>query len=301
MVDKDKDAILSKIYFDPAGYGSINQTLKEAKAYDNTITFDYVKNWISRHTERKINLSGFNSFIAHAPHDEYQMDLMFFTDLKDPVYVGGLLMIDIFTKYTVVVPIKTKQIHDVAIAIEQAIQKMKGKPKTIYSDNEGAFVSNEIQKWFKDNNIRHITTLSHAPVAERQIRTIKSMLYKRYEHEPKPWHELLFPVLLKYNNKLIHSTIKLTPNEAMNPKNALTVKLNLELKRRSTRIYPNISEGDTVKIYKKKDKLDKERVSTWSKEHYTVERIEESMGQTFYKLEGRPKMVMRRKVLLINQ
>jgi hypothetical protein len=127
------------------------------------------------------------------------------------------------------------------------------------------------------------------------------MIYKRYEHEAKPWHELLFPVLLTYNNKLIHSTIKMTPNEAMNPKNALTVKLNLELKRRSTRIYPNISEGDTVKIYKKKDKLDKERVSTWSKENYTVERVEESMGQNFYKLEGRPKLVMRSEVLLVNQ
>ena len=42
MVDKDQDAILSKIYFDPAGHGSINQTLKEAKAYDNTVTYDYM-------------------------------------------------------------------------------------------------------------------------------------------------------------------------------------------------------------------------------------------------------------------
>ena len=123
MADKDKDAILSKVYFDPAGYGSINQTLKEAKAYDNTITYEYVKNWISRHTERKTNLSGFNSFIASEPHEEYQMDLMFFTDLKDPVYTIGLLMVDVFTKYTVVVPVKSKQIHDVAIAIEQAITK----------------------------------------------------------------------------------------------------------------------------------------------------------------------------------
>ena len=50
---------------------------------------------------------------------------------------------------------------------------MGGKPETIYSDIEGAFVSNEIQKYFRDNNVRHITTLSHAPVAERSIRTIK--------------------------------------------------------------------------------------------------------------------------------
>ena len=300
MADKDQDAILSKIYFDPAGYGSINQTLKEAKTYDNTITYDYVKNWIARHTERKTNLSGFNSFIAHSPHDEYQMDLMFFTDLKDPVYIGGLLMIDIFTKYTVVVPIKTKQIPDVAIAIQQAIIKMGAKPQTIYSDNEGAFVSNEIQKWFKDNHIRHLTTLSHAPVAERQIRTIKNMIYKRYEHEPKPWHELLYAVLLTYNHKLVHSVTKFTPADAMKPQNKFTIKLHLELNRKNTRIYPDIHVGDHVKIYKKKDKLDKERVSNWSKEKYAVEAIDESMGQKFYKLNGKPKMLMRSEILLVN-
>jgi hypothetical protein len=286
MVDEEKDKILTKVYFDPAGYGSINQTLKEAKAYDNTITYDYVKSWIARHTERKTNLSGFNSFIAHAPHDEYQMDLMFFTDLKDPVYIGGLLMIDIFTKYTVVVPTKTKQIPDVAIAIKHAIDEMGAKPQTIYSDNEGAFVSNEIQKWFKDHNIRHLTTLSHAPVAERQIRTIKNMIYKRYEREPKPWHELLYPVLLTYNNKLIHSTIKMTPSNARKSENHLTVKLNLELSRKHTRKYPEVKVGDMVRVYRKKDKLDKEHISTWGDKRYKVNSITETFGQNYYHLDG---------------
>ena len=85
-------------------------------------------------------------------------------------------MVDIFTKYTVVVPVKTKQIPDITVAIEEAVKKMGKKPKTVYSDNEGAFVSNFIQMYFKNNNIRHITTLGHAPVAERQIRTIKNMI-----------------------------------------------------------------------------------------------------------------------------
>ena len=221
---------------------------------------------------------------------------MFFSDLKDPVYVGGLLMIDIFTKYTVVVPVKTKQIPDVAVAIQQAITKMGAKPQTIYSDNEGAFVSNEIQKWFKDNNIRHLTTLSHAPVAERQIRTIKNMIYKRYEHEAKPWHELLYPVLLTYNNKLVHSVTKFTPADAMKPQHKFTIKLHLELNRKNTRIYPDIHVGDHVKIYKKKDEFDKERVSNWSKEKYAVEAIDQSMGQTIYKLNGKPKMLMRSEI-----
>jgi hypothetical protein len=53
-----KDDIISKVYFDPAGYGSINETLKDAKKYDSTITYDDVKKWKARNTERKTNLRG---------------------------------------------------------------------------------------------------------------------------------------------------------------------------------------------------------------------------------------------------
>ena len=41
----DKDKIIEKVYYDPAGYGSINATLKDAKTYDKTITYADVKNW----------------------------------------------------------------------------------------------------------------------------------------------------------------------------------------------------------------------------------------------------------------
>ena len=301
MISQDeKDVIISKIYHDPAGFGSIQTTLNDVRKINKVITIEDVRKWYEKNVERKTQLKGMNSFIAHQAAEEYQMDLMFFTDLKDPEYTGALLMVDIFTKYTVVIPVKTKQIPDVKIAIEEAIKKMGVKPKTIYSDIEGAFVSNEIQKYFKENNIRHITSLSHAPVAERQIRTIKAMIYKRVEKTGEKWHELLYPVLLTYNNKLTHSTIKMTPNEARKPENHLTVKLNLELSRKHTRKYPELYIGDMVKIYKKKDKLDKERLSLWSKEGHKVERIDESMGQKFYKLEGKPKALMRSELLKVS-
>ena len=92
----------------------------------------------------------------------------------------------------------------------------------------------------------------------------------------------------------------MTPKDAMKPENQLDVKLNLELKRTNTRIYPNVNIGDMVKVYRKKDKLDKERLSLRSKDNYRVEGIAESMGQKFYKLEGRPKALMRGEILLQN-
>ena len=99
-------------------------------------------------------------------------------------------MVDIFTKYTVVIPVKNRSIPEVNDAIEKAIVKMGKKPMTIYSDNEGAFVSNEIKRYFEEKGIRHLTTLGHAPVAERQIRPIKNMVYQRVEKTGQKWHEV---------------------------------------------------------------------------------------------------------------
>jgi hypothetical protein len=296
----DKIKIIEKIYYDPAGYGSINETLKDAKKYDKSITYDDVKKWkASQAFGQKAKPRGMNSFIADAPREEYQMDLMFFADEPGAVK-NALLMVDIFSKYTQIYPVRSKQIPDVLIAIKECLIKMKGKPKTIYSDNEGAFVSTKIQTYFAAEGIRHLTTLGHAPVAERQIRTCKDMIYKRIEHTKQNWWEVLFPVLLTYNNKMVHSVTKFTPSDAMKPSNTEEVKFNLELKSRHSRKYPNIAIGDYVRVFQKKDKLDKERISNWSADKYKVVDIHESMDQKFYKLEGRAKAVMRSEILLVD-
>ena len=51
---------------------------------------------------------------------------------------------------------------------------------------------------------------------------------------------------------------------------------------------------------KKKDKLDKERLSNWSADKYKVIDIQESMGQKFYVLEGKAKALMRSELLLLD-
>jgi hypothetical protein len=301
-MSSEKEKIISKVYYDEAGYGSVASTLADAKKYDQSITLDDVKRWKDKHVHRKTNLKGYNSFTVNKPFEEFQMDLAFFFDLNkeqdDKTYVGILLMVDIFTKYTTAVLIKTKQIPDLLVAIKEDIHKMGGKPETIYSDNEGAFVSNEVQKYFKDNNIRHLTTLSHAPVAERQIRTIKSMIYQRVEKTKRKWYDVLGPVLLIYNSKMVHSSTKMTPNEARKPTNELNVKLNLQLNKTRLRKYPNVSVGDWVHLYSKKDKLDKERKSVWSTRIYKVEEIVHSIGEAMFKLSGVPKPVLRHEILL---
>ena len=124
---------------------------------------------------------------------------------------------------------------------------MHGKPEVIYTATEGAFSSTKVQQYFKDKNIKHIITLNHAAVAERSIRTIKYMIYKRVENTGESWNDLLYQVLLTYNNKNIHSSTKMTPDEARKKTNEFNVQSDLELKRRNTRKYPEVEVGDHVK------------------------------------------------------
>jgi transposase InsO family protein len=152
----------------------------------------------------------------------------------------GLVMLDIFSKYAVVIPIESKETPDVIAGIMEGFVKMGKKPKRIYSDNEGAIKSNLFEQYCKENNIQLIFTRTHAWAVERFSRTLKDKMLKRLEYDKtKDFKQILFEVLLTYNNKDIHTSTGLTPNEARKDENGLQVKLNLEMHRLNKRKYPD--------------------------------------------------------------
>ena len=116
-----KDEILNFIYFDPAGFGSIKETYTEARKKDKSITMKDVKDFIDKHVEQKKQLRGYNSFIAHGPKEEYQVDLFFLPkkDFPKESYIGGVIAIDIFTRFITIIPIKTKTLPDILGAIKK--------------------------------------------------------------------------------------------------------------------------------------------------------------------------------------
>ncbi len=225
-----KQAIINKIYFDKSGYGSIKRTFDDARKLDKTITINDIKQFYKNNVEQKKQLKGYNSFIPPYPYYEYQLDLFFINDLENQNFKIGMIMIDIFTKYIVIVPIKSKSEGDIAAGLIECLHRMGHNPEIIYSDDETSLNTNAIQKYLKEQNIKHIITRSHAWFVERAIRTIKDMLYKRIDNskdDNPQWTDFLFEVVLTYNNKLVHSITKHTPNEASDEKNELNVKLNL--------------------------------------------------------------------------
>ena len=65
----DKDKVIRQIYYDPGvGFGSINDTYKQAHHILNTITVNYVKDVLSRQKPRQTKpYRGFNSYVAKEP------------------------------------------------------------------------------------------------------------------------------------------------------------------------------------------------------------------------------------------
>ena len=301
-INENHDKIINKVYYDPAGHGSITSTFKEAFQLDKTITLNTVKQWFKSNLETTKQVKGSNSFVAPYPYYEYQLDLMFFTDLKNQKFEQGMLCIDIFTKYAVVVPIKSKAEDDIAAGIFECMHKMGKKPEIIYTDDEGALHKPSIQTYFKENNITHYITRNHAWFAERFIRTFKLMLYKRIDQgkvDNPQWIDFVYPIMLTYNNKMVHSATKMTPAEATKPSNAIDVKSHIELQASFTRKYPELEIGSNVKIFKKKTLGQKERVSKFMPTIFTINNITEQHGQKYYNLQGVARSYLRVELLKV--
>ena len=307
MSNSNKDKIISDIYFDRSGFGSIATTFKDAKAKDKSITLADVKAWYEKNVDRKRPMSGFNSFIAPYAYYEYQIDLFFITnnDLDNQKFNVGMVVIDIFSKFAVVVPIKSKLQDDVLAGIIEGINKMGKKPELIYSDDEGSLNSNVIKEYIESQKIEIHRTRTHPAFAERFIRTFKNMLFKRVEADEKKgkdniqWTDYIFEIMITYNNKMVHSSTDLTPQEARKPENELKVKANIAMNATKTRKYPELEKGDKVTIFKKKDKLDKERVSSWQDKMHIVSKITVALGQKYYHLEGQARPYLRHELLKV--
>ena len=304
----NKQKIISDIYFDRSGYGSKATTLKDAREKDKTITMKDVEEFFRKNVEIKAKPRGMNSFVAPKNNHTYQIDLFFmgYYDFdEEQKYRGGLVCIDVLSKYAVVVPIKTKNGEDVLEATKEALRKMGKKSKIIYTDDERAIAGEDFKNYVEGEGIELYRTRGHPAFAERFIKTYKDMLFKRVEADEKKgkqniqWVDYNLEIMLTYNNKMKHSAINMTPNEARKDKNEFRAMINVASKAKKEKIYPELEVGDKVKIKRKKLITEKERTSHFLKGEYVVEEISEKLGQKYYKMTDYPRKLLRHEIVKV--
>ena len=178
MTDKsDKDQLIRQEHYDvDTGFGSIGDTHRDAKNILNAIAFNDAKDFLERQKSRQTKpYKGFNSYVAHEPLQEIQIDIADFTrSVKDnDGFRYCFVAVDVLTKFCHAVPIKDKKPSESIRAMTEVINTI-GVMKQIYHDNEGSWNSTEFIRLINKYNIKQIITSSPPPFADRMVQALKT-------------------------------------------------------------------------------------------------------------------------------
>ena len=164
-------------------------------------------------------------------------------------------VIDIFSKYAWVVPLKYKKGIRIVKAFQNILKQSNNnrcvedtsaqhvKPNKIWVDKGSEFYNAYFKKCLRDNDIVMYSTHNggKSVVAERFIRTLKSKIYKYMTSISK---NVYIDKLDEYNNTY-HTTIKMKPIDA---KDNTYINTSKEINNKD----PKFKVGDHVRISKYK-------------------------------------------------
>ena len=91
-----------------------------------------------------------------------------------------LCVIDIFSKYACVVPLKDKKGISIVNAFPKILKESDRKPNKIWVDKGSEFYNNYFKKWLKGNDIEMYSIYNEGKsvVAERFIKALNNKIYK---------------------------------------------------------------------------------------------------------------------------
>ena len=188
--------------------------------------------------------------------------------------------IDIFSKYAWSFPLKTKTIKDIKPCFEKIFKQRK--PKYIWNDQESAFFSKEMLKFFENNNVKIYHTYSNlkAVVIERFNRSLRELMMKSFvKNNNTVWYNILPGLIKTYNNRY-HRTIKMKPID-VDKSNEKHIKMiyNYNITNKK----PKYKINDLVRIsLKRRELFDKPTGNIkWSEELFKIYKINKSNVITY--------------------
>ena len=199
-----------------------------------------------------------------------------------------LCVIDIFSKYAWVVPLKDKKSISIVKAFQIILkqsnsrQRAKGtsakhvKPNKIWVDKGSEFYNAYFKKWLRDNDIVMYSTHNEGKsvVAERFIRTLKSKIYKYMTSISKNVYiDKLDDIVDEYNNTY-HTTIKMKPIDV---KDNTYINADKEINNKD----PKFKVGDRVRISKYKNIFAKGYMPNWSEEVFVIKEVKNTVPWTY--------------------
>ena len=187
-----------------------------------------------------------------------------------------LCVIDLFSKYAWVVPLKDKKGISVVTAFQSILKQSNRKPNKIWVDKGSEFYNASFKKWLQDNDIVMYSTHSEGKfvVAERFIRTLKIKIYKHMTSISKNVYIDKLDDTVNECNNTYHTTVKMKP---------IDVKVNtyIDTDKEINNKDPKFKVGDRVRISKYKNILAKGYTPNWSEEVFVIKKVKNTVPWTY--------------------
>lgn len=291
------------------------------KRYAN-ITKDTVKEFLNDQesyqlTKKQVASRLSRPLIANEPKERYQVDFIILKDLSryNSGYKYILVLMDIFSKYTLLWPTKTRQASSITEGLMTMFNAM-GTPSILQGDNEFNF--RELLDMAERGCFTVVNSKAYNPESqgqvERQNRTIKNILNLFFDQRKnKEWISLIEGIVDNLNKAPLRALVGYTPQKVHFSKDkALISKIYKHQYRGKEQLLKNLNKdhllpqleiGDLVriqifKVLKGKGTFLKKDRIRWSMNKYTVDEVYTTMWNTFTYRISNGKVYTRSQLLL---
>jgi hypothetical protein len=138
----------------------------------------------------------------------------------------------------------------------------------LWVDEGKEFYNSKMDAWIEENDmIRYSTHGEHkSAVVERFNINLQSKMWKRFTAEnTRNWVSMLDKLMLEYNNTF-HSTVKMTPTEALTKKVSSRTDVTVDVQAK-------FEIGEKVRVSRIKGLFEKGYLPNWSEALYTVHEV----------------------------
>lgn len=293
-----QEKLLEDIYYGAKNYVGRDRLFHLVKRFEKHPTQLQVMEWLNNQELHQLHQHPKRStpigpILVKKP-GYFQADLI---DMGDTAAFNKryiLTMIDAFTKQGYARALKHKTEESVLKAIKSIFEEIQKKGLIVTrlgTDNGSEFVNHGLRDFLDSQGTKHTTGIAGKPMSqgiiERWNGVLKGYIMQDITATGKNhWPQHLQEYVDNYNNSY-HSTIKTTPNQAM--ENIPQVAKNIEERAIKLKLLPKnkLMKGDKVRVKIFKGKLDKYSKPNWSKAIYHIYKVirsEKPYMQTKYRL-----------------
>jgi transposase InsO family protein len=274
------DSILKAAYLDPklpGSFGGVERLRKYTKTSRNTVQ-KFLRG-IDSYTLHKDVRKKMKTPVTKALciDSVWQLDLTEVSKIAffNKGYTFLLFVIDVFSKFLIVRPLKNKSAEEVTRVFSQILIDTKRHPAFIHVDQGLEFHNSKFKGVLESLGITMFYTGSpnKASIVERSQRTLKERMYRYFTFKnTKKYLDILQDLVDSYNNS-VHRSINFRPGD-VREKHSEKIYSTLYDKIGSARP-PKFSEGDTVRISRLKNFVQKGYTKGWSDEIFTILSVNE--------------------------